>query len=73
MLKQNCIQALAYVHVLFKVNKRTQELALSDPHQAPNTKRKDRQNNKATTKRTDGKQSWQLFPENVETILPELK
>ena len=34
-------------------------------HTKPNTKGKKDKNNYAATKWTDGKQSWQLFPQNV--------
>ena len=42
-----------------------QELIQSNPHQAPNMKGKGRQLQLSTTKWTDGKQSWQLFPKNI--------
>ena len=40
----------------------------SEPHQAPNTKGKNRQKQTAT-KWIDGKQSWQLFPKKVAALL----
>ena len=44
----------------------------SDPHQDLKTKGKVSKYNLAATKWTDGKQSWQLFPKKVATLLPKL-
>ena len=51
-----------------KIIKSVQELIQSDLHQAPNTKGKDRQINKAATKLTDGNsfsKRWELYYPNL--------
>ena len=54
------------------VNKWTQELIQSDPHQVLNIKGKERLLKLKSHKKADGKQSWQSFLKRVTTRLPKL-
>ena len=59
MAQSHCgIEWFCVHHDRDKVNKRTQELVQSDPHQAPTPKGKTDKYNKSATNWTDGKQSW---------------